>query len=193
MAFAAGLSTAQDFFEVGLKSTHNKNDWAGYRSMTAPHWTKHEWHDLAERVALIRAKRPELSLVQLTKLAQEHWPVDRRKLLTAASKEQPELLDRLRRIDRELRETAEQKRRLEQQLNVAPAREEILNSLSDDEIVQRFAGRVLSRLAALATGGLLAVLDTYGQVAAEHDARQPGLRIADETDKPDLRRMEGLA
>jgi hypothetical protein len=148
--------------------------------MPTAHWTNREWQEIAERIYLLRASRPELGLGQVVKLAQERWPENRRKALGPASNERPELIERLKKIHLDLRESVEQGKRLKEQLQeeLRPNRERLLASLSDDEIVHRFAKTVLARLAALATGGMISVLETYGQVKVEHEARQSGLRIA---------------
>jgi hypothetical protein len=126
------------------------------------HWSDEEWDNLALRVHRKRISHPEMSLYELLNAVQaeqshpergiEAWPADRRRKITGLSMCKP-LLPRLREIDkgmfRQLGLLVEENKSLGdtiESLRKRPDREELLASLSSEEIVRRFARRVLDSL-----------------------------------------------
>jgi hypothetical protein len=114
-------------------------------------WGDAEWDFVLQRMAALQLEHPDARLSALAKQAQERLaPHSRRTLhaydmreftkrLTAYNKEQ---LDKQAQLELEL-EAA----RLELETRrAAPTRDEVLSSLADDELIERFAKRLLSIL-----------------------------------------------
>jgi len=117
---------------------------------TVVRWTEEEWDRLAELVHAMRRNSPD-SIATLANRAQKQFPQDRQRpgcLTTAAL--QP-LIERIQQKDRDLQEKAEKCEECQAKLTFfedAPAtKEELLDSLTDEEIVQRFLPRVLHVMA----------------------------------------------
>ena len=114
-------------------------------------WGDAEWNFLVQRVAALQLEHPDERLPTLARQAQERLaPHSRRKLhsydirefakrLTAYNKEQADKQAQLE-LDLEAARLELDTRR------AAPTRDEILSSLADDELIERFAKRLLSIL-----------------------------------------------
>jgi GGDEF domain-containing protein len=114
-------------------------------------WGDAEWNFLVQRVAALQLEHPDQRLSTLAAQAQERLaPHSRRKLhaydirefakrLAAYNKQQADKQAQLE-LDLEAARIELETRR------AAPAREEILSSLADDELIERFAKRLLSIL-----------------------------------------------
>lgn len=137
-------------------------------------WTEEEWDKLADLVHPMRRNSPD-SIATLANRAQKQFPKDRQRpgILTTAAL-QP-LVERIHRRDRELQAKAEKTDEYAAKLSFfedAPAtREELLVSLSDDEIRRHFQPRLLQMLApadAVASFETEVLLDamTTGDLAA---------------------------
>jgi GGDEF domain-containing protein len=114
-------------------------------------WGDAEWEFLIERVAALQLERPGDRLPTLARQAQERLaPHSRRKLNVYDMRELAKRLiaynqaqaDKQAQLELDLEEA-----RLELETRrAAPTRDEILTSLADDELVERFAKRLLSIL-----------------------------------------------
>ncbi len=114
-------------------------------------WGEAEWNFLIQRVAALQLEHPDERLSALAEQAQERLaPHSRRKLhsydireltkrLTAYNKQQADKQAQLE-LDLEAARLELDTRR------AAPTRDEILSSLADDELIERFAKRLLSIL-----------------------------------------------
>jgi hypothetical protein len=113
-------------------------------------WTEDEWTKLVDSVIAIRRNQPELTLVEIVRKSQEQWSYDRRRDIRSVH-QVLELIPRM-----QVREASIEEMELEIEsmrdrldtLSRRPGREQILASLSEEEIVARFARTVLNRLAA---------------------------------------------
>lgn len=113
---------------------------------TVVRWTEEEWDKLADLVHTMRRNSPD-SIATLANRAQKQFPKDRQRpgsLTTAAL--QP-LVERIQQKDRDLQTRAEKSEEYASKLNffknVPATREELLTSLSDDEIRGSFLPRLL--------------------------------------------------
>lgn len=113
---------------------------------TVIRWTEEEWDKLAELVLAMRRNSPD-AIATLANRAQKQFPKTRQRpgiLTTAALKP---LIDRVQRQERELQQKAEKCDELAAKLSFhegAPStREEILETLDDDELCSRFLPRLL--------------------------------------------------
>jgi len=117
---------------------------------TVVRWTEEEWDRLAELVHPMRRNSPD-SIATLANRAPKQFPQDRQRpgILTTAAL-QP-LIERVQEMDRDLQVKADKCDEYAAKLTFfedAPAtKEELLNSLTDEEIVQRFLPRVLQVMA----------------------------------------------
>ena len=114
-------------------------------------WGDAEWNFLVQRVAALQLEHPDERLSALARQAQERLaPHSRRKL---HSNDMRELAKRLTAYNEQ---QADKQAQLELDLEAArlelgtrraaPTRDEILSSLADDELIERFAKRLLSIL-----------------------------------------------
>lgn len=115
-------------------------------------WTDEEWDQLASIVYLMRKNDPVPALASLVDRAMSQFPADRRRSLTAQT--MGPLVERLKTIHNDLRERADRCDILEDRLETyereTQTREEILSSISDEELLNRYGNRILLKL-----------LDTY--------------------------------
>jgi hypothetical protein len=113
---------------------------------TAVRWNEKEWDDLADLVHSMRRNSPD-SITTLANRAQKQFPKERQRpgILTTAAL-QP-LIERIQQKDRDLQVKAQKSDEYATKLSFfknAPAtREELLTSLSDDEIRGSFLPRLL--------------------------------------------------
>ena len=108
-------------------------------------WMGAEWDRLADLIESMRRNNPEPPLSLLIKNAQAQFPQDRRRQLKGSEAKEP-LLKRIRERYQSLATAKSDLEKLIQKVaeqEQAPTKEEILASLTDDEIVQNFSQNVL--------------------------------------------------
>lgn len=101
-------------------------------------WTEDEWEKIAETVYSMRRNRPIPALVKLVNRAMKQMPAERRRKLQGVNNLKP-LIDRLLRIGVEEKTKAEEYDRYRsqiQQMGKIPTREEIISTLTDEELNQ---------------------------------------------------------
>ena len=111
-------------------------------------WTDAEWDHLADLVESMRRNNPEPPLSCLITRALAQFPKERRRKLTGTKQMEP-LVNRLKERYQTLTSAKDDLERLLQKVaeqESAPSKQEILESLTDDEIVQNFSQRVLDAL-----------------------------------------------
>lgn len=108
-------------------------------------WEESEWSDLAEKVHSLRAKHPELGVIELARRVQEQWPEHRRRTLATCGQLE-ELLRRLRARDQELIETAAEVMQLRDRCDTLSQRPNPIDQLTTEQIVERFSDIVLQHL-----------------------------------------------
>ncbi len=114
-------------------------------------WGDAEWAFLLQRVAALQLEHPEERLSTLAKQAQERLAPHSRRTLHAY-----DIRELAKRLTAYNKEQADKQAQLELDLEAArleldarraaPTRDEILSSLADDELIDRFAKRLLSIL-----------------------------------------------
>jgi hypothetical protein len=120
-------------------------------SRSVVRWDDDEWDELAKRVWKKRARHPDMTLCQLIAAVQDQpdWPADRKRKILALTQAQP-LLKRLRDMDIKMVETIEHDLPAIQQtvdsLRTRPDKDQLLESLPDQEIFRRFGETVLGFL-----------------------------------------------
>ena len=113
-------------------------------------WNEEEWDRLAELVHSMRKNSPD-SIASLANRAQKQFPKDRQRpgILTTVAL-QP-LVERIQQKDRDLQAKSEKSDEYAAKLtffeNVPATREELLATLSDEEIRRHFQPRLLQMLA----------------------------------------------
>lgn len=109
-------------------------------------WTDDEWDRLAQQVWVMRKNNPAEFLPTLVRRAQESWPADRRRDIKGNKQIEP-LLTKLSQIDERYRSAADQLPSIQQQVEslrqkqITP--EDVINSLTDREILRHFGDKVL--------------------------------------------------
>jgi hypothetical protein len=101
-------------------------------------WTEDEWEKIAETVYSMRRNRPIPALVKLVNRAMKQMPAERRRKLQGVNNLKP-LIDRLLKIGVEEKTKAEEYDRYRsqiQQMGKIPTREEIISTLTDEELNQ---------------------------------------------------------
>jgi len=137
-------------------------------------WTEEEWDKLAELVHAMRRNSPD-AIATLANRAQKQFPKDRQRpgILTTAAL-QP-LVERIQKMDRDLQAKAEKCEEYAAKLtffdNAPATKDELLTSLSDEELRRHFMPRLLQMLApseAIAAFRIEQLLDamTTGDLAA---------------------------
>ena len=116
-------------------------------------WTEEEWDELSAIVFLMRRNDPIPPLTVLVERAVKQFPEDRRRKITTPNQIEP-LLVRLKALNDDLRNRADKADMLEDRLETfereTQSREDILSSISDEELLNRYGNRILLKL-----------LDTY--------------------------------
>jgi hypothetical protein len=111
-------------------------------------WTEDEWDKLAELVWRMRKNAPSDTLVSLAKRAMSQFPQDRQRNIRVNNELKP-LIERLKIQDEQLLKLQDECNSLKARLEntqEAPSRDEILDSLDDEEVYIRFGDRVLAAL-----------------------------------------------
>lgn len=127
---------------------------------TRVRWTADEWDELALIVFELRREDPTSHLMRLCDLAMDHFPVERRRRLQVQCA--GPLVDRLKgmneALNRRLKRTQELEKELaevKEQLRVAHertvTRQEVLDNLRDDEILDLFGPKVIAKMMELLT------------------------------------------
>ena len=114
-------------------------------------WGDAEWDFIVQRVAVLQFEHPEERLSALAKQAQERLAPHSRRMLHAY-----DIRELVKRLTKYNKQQADKQAQMELDLEAArfeletrratPTREEILSSLADDELIERFAKRLLSIL-----------------------------------------------
>lgn len=113
-------------------------------------WTLDEWDRLSELIVPMIKNAPGASLIQLTNKAQQQLPEHRRRDISTLSQLGP-LQERITSRLQSLFETEEEAKRLRdrvESLAKQPSRNEILDTLSNDELLNRYKRRFLGILPA---------------------------------------------
>lgn len=110
-------------------------------------WTDAEWDKLADLVYPLRIKDLTSPLVTLVTKAMTGIPEDRRRALQGAHQLKP-LLDRLERKFRDAKDLPAKVMSLEARLRDAKSSDQILDELSDSEIISRYGSRFLASMTA---------------------------------------------
>ena len=112
-------------------------------------WTEEEWDQLAKTVWLARKNDPSETLIGLVKKVMFQFPERRRRTIRVLNEIKP-LVERLQAIDEKSKSVADdlefsKLRIAEMELNQqkTPTREEVLATLPDEEILQRYRQQVL--------------------------------------------------
>lgn len=113
--------------------------------------TKIQWNDdeislLATELHALRRKEPGTQLVRMLNRAQKRLPRDRRRDITTVSQFEP-VLRKLMEIDQQVwqdHEHIKNNREAIKEQQPAPSRDEILNSITDDEVTKLFGKRAIS-------------------------------------------------
>jgi hypothetical protein len=110
-------------------------------------WTDEEWDQLAQLVWRMRKNDPGATLVSLSQRAIEQFPRARQRDITSSQQLKP-LLNRLSEIDESMSTSVRQIiPRLQEEIKDLRenrhTREELIQTMTDDEILHHFKGRVL--------------------------------------------------
>jgi hypothetical protein len=109
-------------------------------------WTDEEIDKLADMVLSMRTKDPGATVVSMVKRAQKQLPEGRQRKITG-NLHIKAILDRIAALDREVRLKAEKCSEVESKLSFLtdlPAdRDQLLDSLDDEELLERFSPRLL--------------------------------------------------
>lgn len=115
-------------------------------------WTDEEWDRLADLVWRVRKNEPTESLVGICKRVMPQFPAERRRIIRVNNDILP-LIARLTERDEETLKTADElektKHKVEQlqaQIARIPTREEVLGTLTDEEVIQHYGQRLLEIL-----------------------------------------------
>lgn len=118
------------------------------QSRTMIIWTEDEWDKLAELVWRMRKNSASDTLVSLAKRAMSQLPQDRQRNIRVNNELKP-LIERLKAKDEELLRLEDECQSLRDRLKTtkeAPSREQVIESLTDEEIYVHFSDRVLDAL-----------------------------------------------
>lgn len=108
-------------------------------------WTDEEWEKLADLVVRMRLNDPVPALYTLANKAMDSFPSDRRRKIQGAAFLGP-LPELVSNKFKELQHAAEQAVKLQQRLDESRTAEEILESLSDTEIIRLYGERFLNTM-----------------------------------------------
>lgn len=108
-------------------------------------WTEEEWDHLAELVYPMRIKYLHEPLTTIVNRAIKQLPKDRQRKLAANTVEP--LIERIQEIHRRVQNQAKQAKAMQDRLQTYQSRqlnrEEILDSLTDEEVLERFGYRMI--------------------------------------------------
>ena len=111
-------------------------------------WSEEEWEHLTDLVEKMRRNNPEPPLAVLINRAQAQIPAERRRKLNGSKAMQP-IVDRLKERLAALVSSKEEYEKLLHKVadqKEAPTKEEILATLTDEEITQNFSQKILDSL-----------------------------------------------
>lgn len=112
-------------------------------------WTDAEWDKLTEHVWTLRKNNPAEPLLDMARRALPQFPKERQRVIRAAKEIEP-LIERLKQRDELAAATTAEAQRLRQQVQQLTEQaaklissEEVLGTLTDAEVVERYGKRVL--------------------------------------------------
>ena len=106
-------------------------------------WTVAEWDQLADWFLELRTGDPIAPFLEIVNLAQSRFPKARQRAKITSPQQIEPLIDRVRGRAHLHEDRARRIAKLEEELATRPTREEIISSLTDDEIRRLFGHRLL--------------------------------------------------
>jgi len=125
-------------------------------------WTDKEWDDLAAEVSALRLNRPEASFISLAEKAIGHMPKHRQRVIPSLKLLEP-LVELVKVEMKKLKMDAEKLKKLKGKMEEVQVADDILNTISDKEAVERFGTQVLQ---SLTTDELLGVMTVEQMLSA---------------------------